>query len=70
MASGLLQITFPLVWTNTCCSHPLHGYAPSEVDTGEAIKSGAVPGAKRAAVRKLEHELGIKAHQVGCLSTT
>ncbi|CCD64456.1 isopentenyl-diphosphate Delta-isomerase [Caenorhabditis elegans] len=43
------KITFPNLWTNTCCSHPLH--TQQEMD--------GVPGAKRAAIRKLEHELGI-----------
>jgi len=46
------KITFPLRWTNTCCSHPLHGY------NDEFIEENAV-GVKRAAIRKLEHELGI-----------
>ena len=50
------KVTFPTVWTNTCCSHPLYGQAPSEVDT-----PGTDPiGVKRAAVRKLRHELGVK----------
>ena len=40
------KITFPGVWTNTCCSHQLHGYEPSEIDSDMAISSGSVPGAK------------------------
>eukprot|EP00002_Diphylleia_rotans_P007497 TRINITY_DN1704_c0_g1_i1.p1 TRINITY_DN1704_c0_g1~~TRINITY_DN1704_c0_g1_i1.p1 ORF type:complete len:237 (-),score=69.82 TRINITY_DN1704_c0_g1_i1:148-858(-) len=46
------KITFPDMWTNTCCSHPLH--VPEELESANAL------GVKRAAVRKLEHELGIK----------
>ena len=53
------KITFPNVWTNTCCSHPLHGMEPGEVDGPEDVREGSVVGVKNAAVRKLEHELGI-----------
>ena len=53
------KITFPDLWTNTCCSHPLG--VPTE--TGSTLDA-AVAGAKRAAQRKLDHELGIEAHQV------
>lgn len=45
------KITFGDHWTNTCCSHPLY--------TIPAEREGT-PGAKKAALRKLEHELGIK----------
>jgi len=45
------KVTFPHVWANACCSHPLH--APEEMDEVNAM------GVKRAAVRKLEQELGI-----------
>ena len=55
------KITFPCAWTNTCCSHPLHGQTPDELDTPEALHEGREPtGVKHAAVRKLMHELGIK----------
>jgi isopentenyl-diphosphate delta-isomerase type 1 len=52
------KITFPGVWTNTCCSHPLHGMSPNEVDEVPAAYP-SFPGIKHAAIRKLEHELGI-----------
>jgi isopentenyl-diphosphate Delta-isomerase len=54
------KITFPNMWTNTCCSHPLAH--PSEAGAGNLPSN--VEGAKRAAVRKLDHELGIPSAQV------
>ena len=53
------KITFPGVWTNTCCSHPLHGMTPNEVDPVPAAYP-EFPGIKHAAIRKLRHELGIE----------
>jgi len=50
------KITFPGMWTNTCCSHPL------------SIRSELVEeqqnGVKAAAIRKLPHELGIPSSQL------
>ncbi|KAH8809117.1 NUDIX hydrolase domain-like protein [Xylogone sp. PMI_703] len=53
------KITFPDMWTNTCCSHPLGIPGEGGVELTEAVE-----GVKRAAQRKLDHELGIKAEQV------
>ena len=53
------KITFPDMWTNTCCSHPLG--IPTE--TGSNL-ADSIAGAKNAARRKLDHELGIKKEQV------
>lgn len=59
------KITFANMWTNTCCSHPL--CVPSELGVDSSLEgskdvnnlTNAVKGAKVAAQRKLEHELGI-----------
>ena len=58
------KITFPSVWTNTCCSHPLHGYDPTEVEDLKDAEAGRTPATINAAIRKLDHELGIRATQV------
>lgn len=55
------KITFPEHWTNTCCSHPL--FTPEEMGT-DVTPQDPLLGVKRAAVRKLGHELGIPASQL------
>lgn len=50
------KITFPGLFTNTCCSHPLN----FELETEEKEAMGV----RRAAQRKLHHELGITPDQV------
>jgi geranylgeranyl diphosphate synthase type I len=52
------KITFPDVWANTVCSHPLHiiGELNPEAPLGD--------GSKIAAIRKMEQELGIECGDV------
>ncbi|XP_033639471.1 isopentenyl-diphosphate Delta-isomerase 1-like [Asterias rubens] len=50
------KITFPGFWANTCCSHPLN--FKEELEESEHL------GVRRAAQRKLKHELGIEPEQV------
>ena len=45
------KITFPSLWTNTCCSHPLA--TPTEMQEEEQL------GARSAAQRRLGLELGV-----------
>lgn len=52
-----VKVTFPGYWTNTCCSHPLH--VESEMVERDQL------GVRKAAQRKLKHELGISQEQVG-----
>lgn len=48
------KITFPNMWTNTCCSHPLY--------VKEEMADGPIPfqGVKTATVRRMDYELGLK----------
>lgn len=45
------KLTFPLLWANSCCSHPIEGLGEDTEDV--------VTGIVKAARRKLNHELGI-----------
>lgn len=45
------KITFPSVWANSCCSHPLASAEEMEEENGLGVKV--------AAIRKLDQELGI-----------
>ncbi|KAG0494990.1 hypothetical protein HPP92_005984 [Vanilla planifolia] len=50
------KVTFPLVWTNTCCSHPL--FRESELVQEKFL------GVRNAAQRKLLDELGISPEEI------
>ncbi|KAJ1967037.1 isopentenyl-diphosphate delta-isomerase idi1 [Dispira parvispora] len=50
------KITFPACFTNTCCSHPLN--------TALELEEKGAWGVRRAAQRKLEHELGIPPEEI------
>ncbi|XP_036146148.1 isopentenyl-diphosphate Delta-isomerase 1-like [Monomorium pharaonis] len=52
-----VKITFPDCFTNTVCSHPL-AEIPEEMEEKDAL------GVKRAAIRRLNYELGIPTNEV------
>lgn len=45
---------FPSVWSNSCCSHPLD----IDNERGTTLET-AIIGVRKAAQRKLRHELGV-----------
>ena len=52
---SLNKVTFPHYWANTCCGHPV--FAKEERESREYL------GVKRAAIRRLNEELGIPINQ-------
>ena len=58
------KITFPLCWANTCCSHPLHNVDGEIEEVSDPSHPDFGLGAKRAARRKIQQELGITPDQV------
>ena len=50
------KITFPSVWANSCCSHPLN--ITNEKEMQDDL------GVKNAAIRKLHQELGINSDEI------
>ncbi|CAF1058095.1 unnamed protein product [Rotaria sordida] len=42
------KITYPLLWANTCCSHPLYN----------DIEINGINGVKHAVIRRIKYELG------------
>ncbi|CAF1542406.1 unnamed protein product [Rotaria sp. Silwood1] len=42
------KITYPLLWANTCCSHPLYNN----------IEMNGINGVKHAVIRRIKYELG------------
>ena len=61
---SLKKVTFPGLWTNTCCSHPRHNPRELDVDPSE----GNFRGIKRAVARRTAFELGTDegvVHKVG-----
>ncbi|CCD25062.1 isopentenyl-diphosphate delta-isomerase IDI1 NDAI_0E02450 [Naumovozyma dairenensis CBS 421] len=55
------KITFPCLWTNTCCSHPL--CIDDEIGSNHHLDK-KIQGAIVAATRKLNHELGIPTEEI------
>ena len=53
------KITFPNLWTNSCCSHPLATFENEQSSNTEPQAQGV----KRAAQRRILNELGIPPEQ-------